>query len=576
MTIDIVIPVLNEERYLRRCLESVLSFEKPPGLNWRIYILDGGSQDRTWEIALEFAARNPEVEVLANPGRIQSCGLNVAIKRGQGDYVLRLDAHAFYPSNYLVLCLETSVRTQADNAGGVIITHPGGNSYGARLVQAITTHQFGVGNAGYRLDALEGPADTVPFGFFKKDVFRRLGYFDERLVRDQDYELNRRIRASGGTIWLNPAIKVHYHNQSTLKAFLKKQFFKEGPYNAYLWYLAPYAVSARHGITGAFALGVCGGAMLSWLTPFISIPFAIVLALYLMMGFVAGVQQAVRFSEWRHVLAVPIGLFLFHICHGLGFLSGVICLLFGTAPVQRIKEPWPGAGRFRAWPFTQAEVPITMIQTHFYSQYIKRWFDCLLSLVGVFLVAAPMIAIAVCIRIVDGSPVLFRQERIGRHGRLFTIFKYRTMTQSRVAGSTITVAGDARVTTLGKWLRRFKLDELPQLFNVLKGEMSFVGPRPDVSGYMDRLNGEAVRLLELRPGITGPASLAFRNEDVLLAQATDPVEFNDRVLFPEKVRLNLEYMKRISFVSDVGYILKTVLLGREAPVSHFAHRNHRA
>jgi lipopolysaccharide/colanic/teichoic acid biosynthesis glycosyltransferase len=217
-----------------------------------------------------------------------------------------------------------------------------------------------------------------------------------------------------------------------------------------------------------------------------------------------------------------------------------------------------------------------MIQTHFYSQYIKRWFDCLLSLVGVFLVAVPMIAIAVCIRIVDGSPVLFRQERIGRHGRLFTIFKYRTMTQSRVAGSTITVAGDARVTTLGKWLRRFKLDELPQLFNVLKGEMSFVGPRPDVSGYMDRLNGEAVRLLELRPGITGPASLAFRNEDVLLAQAADPVEFNDRVLFPEKVRLNLEYMKRISFVSDVGYILKTVLLGREAPVSHFAHRNHRA
>jgi lipopolysaccharide/colanic/teichoic acid biosynthesis glycosyltransferase len=136
------------------------------------------------------------------------------------------------------------------------------------------------------------------------------------------------------------------------------------------------------------------------------------------------------------------------------------------------------------------------------------------------------------------------------------------MTRCLVAGSTITVAGDTRVTALGKWLRRFKLDELPQLFNVLKGEMSFVGPRPDVPGYMDRLKGEAVCLLELRPGITGPASLAFRNEDALLAQAADPVEFNDRVIFPEKVRLNLEYMKSISLVSDVGYILKTLLPGR--------------
>jgi lipopolysaccharide/colanic/teichoic acid biosynthesis glycosyltransferase len=203
-----------------------------------------------------------------------------------------------------------------------------------------------------------------------------------------------------------------------------------------------------------------------------------------------------------------------------------------------------------------------MIQTKLYSRHIKRWFDCVLSLVGLFLVAVPMIAVTICIHLVDGSPVLFRQERIGRHGRPFTIYKYRTMTRCLVAGSTITVAGDTRVTALGKWLRRFKLDELPQLFNVLKGEMSFVGPRPDVPGYMDRLKGEAVCLLELRPGITGPASLAFRNEDALLAQAADPVEFNDRVIFPEKVRLNLEYMKSISLVSDVGYILKTLLPGR--------------
>jgi len=176
-----------------------------------------------------------------------------------------------------------------------------------------------------------------------------------------------------------------------------------------------------------------------------------------------------------------------------------------------------------------------------------------------------VVGIGLLVWLVDGSPVLFRQKRVGQNGELFTIYKFRTMTNRPTAGTSITVAGDARVTAFGKWLRRFKLDELPQLLNVLKGDMSFVGPRPDVPGYLDRLQGEEARLRELRPGITGPASLAFRNEEDLLAEAPDPVAFNDRVLFPEKVRLNLEYMKRISFSSDVGYILKTMLPGHEEP-----------
>jgi glycosyltransferase involved in cell wall biosynthesis len=350
MTVDIIIPVLNEEKFLRQCLVSVFAFEKPEGVNWTVSIVDGGSQDRTGEIAGEFASRHAGVKVLSNPKRIQSSGLNLAIKASAGDYVLRLDAHATYPKDYLRKCVETSVRTQADNVGGVFITYPGGDGYGAQLVQALTTHRFGIGNAEYRLNAPEGAADTVPYGFFKRELFNRLGFFDERLVRNQDYELNRRIRVSGGTIWLNPAIQVHYHNQPTLSAFLKKQLTKEGPYNAYLWYLAPYAVSYRHGITGAFALGVCAGALFSWLTPFIFYPFIIVLAVYGLLGGFAGIQQALRYREWRHTFAVPVGLFLFHFCHGMGVLSGVIHLLLGTASVQREKVPWPGAGRFRAWP----------------------------------------------------------------------------------------------------------------------------------------------------------------------------------------------------------------------------------
>jgi lipopolysaccharide/colanic/teichoic acid biosynthesis glycosyltransferase len=219
----------------------------------------------------------------------------------------------------------------------------------------------------------------------------------------------------------------------------------------------------------------------------------------------------------------------------------------------------------------------TSLPNHgFYRAHGKRWVDLALSAAGLLLAGIPMAAVGLLIRWSDGSPVLFRQQRVGRQGTLFTIYKFRTMTNRPVAGGSITVAGDARVTALGAWLRRFKLDELPQLWNVLKGDMSFVGPRPDVPGYADKLQGNDARVRELRPGITGPASLAFRNEEVLLAQAADPVAFNDRVLFPEKVRLNLAYLDSISLASDIGYIFKTLLPTRAAATPQLLLRPYQA
>jgi lipopolysaccharide/colanic/teichoic acid biosynthesis glycosyltransferase len=195
----------------------------------------------------------------------------------------------------------------------------------------------------------------------------------------------------------------------------------------------------------------------------------------------------------------------------------------------------------------------------FYVQYGKRWFDFLVSLSGLLLLVVPLCLIGVWVWATDGAPILFRQERVGRRGRLFRIYKFRTMDNSARQGTTITDVNDPRITKMGRWLRRFKLDELPQLFNVLKGDMSFVGPRPDVPGYMDKLKGEAVCLLELRPGITGPATLAFRNEEELLARATDPKKYNDEVVFPEKVRLNLEYAKTMSLGKDIHYMLRSII-----------------
>lgn len=188
----------------------------------------------------------------------------------------------------------------------------------------------------------------------------------------------------------------------------------------------------------------------------------------------------------------------------------------------------------------------------------KRIFDFAAALAGIFILAVPLLVLSLAILILEGPPILFCQERVGRAGRPFTIYKLRTMGENAGQGSSISVAGDSRITPLGRWLRRFKLDELPQLWNVLRGDMSLVGPRPDVPGYLDGLKGEAAGLLGLRPGVTGPATLAFRDEEELLATAKDPQAFNDEFIFPEKVRLNLEYMKCVSFKGDLSYILRTI------------------
>ena len=192
---------------------------------------------------------------------------------------------------------------------------------------------------------------------------------------------------------------------------------------------------------------------------------------------------------------------------------------------------------------------------------IKRAFDFVASFSGLVLLSPVMLAVAAAVRLSSPGPVLYVQDRVGRQGRLFRCAKFRTMRVGADAGGSVTTATDSRITPVGRFLRRWKLDELPQLWNVLTGRMSFVGPRPDVPGYADRLHGEDRRILDLRPGITGPATLLFREEERLLALAKDPKAFNDQVIFPEKVRINREYLETASFWRDIGYILATVAPG---------------
>ena len=194
---------------------------------------------------------------------------------------------------------------------------------------------------------------------------------------------------------------------------------------------------------------------------------------------------------------------------------------------------------------------------------IKYLFDRSMALIGLICLWPVLLVVAILIKVkMPGGPVLFTQHRIGKDGKLFTMYKFRSMTMSH-SGSSISVAGESRITPLGAVLREYKLDELPELWNVLIGDMSFVGPRPDVPGYADSLQGEDRLILKLRPGITGPASLKYANEEEILATVNDPIKYNDEIIFPDKVRINLNYYYHHTFLGDIKLIFQTIFRSYE-------------
>ena len=204
---------------------------------------------------------------------------------------------------------------------------------------------------------------------------------------------------------------------------------------------------------------------------------------------------------------------------------------------------------------------------------LKRLFDIIASFLGLLLLWPVLLVVAILIKVkMPGGPALFCQQRVGKDGKLFTCHKFRSMTVKH-SGSTVSVAGDSRITPLGATLRHYKLDELPGLWDVLVGNMSFVGPRPDVPGYADKLEGDDRVVLKLRPGITGPATLKYRLEDEMISEYVVKMqaegdlrpmqdiatEYNDNVIYPDKVRLNKYYYHHYSFVKDIQMIFATVL-----------------
>lgn len=346
--LSVIIPARNEFRFIDGCLRSVFAADPVAG-GLEVLVVDGMSEDGTRELLADWGRRHANLRVLDNPSRIVPAAMNIGIRAARGRWIARIDAHAEYPADYFARCLAAAMNSEADNVGGGVETLCKDGTLQARLVQALTTHRFGVGNSGFRVGAREGEADTVVFGCYRREVFDRIGFYDERLARNQDYELNCRLRKAGGRVWFDPKIRARYFNQSSLRGLLG-QAFGTGQWNPWMWSVAPYSLAWRHAIPLAFVTALLGTLLAAVFTPVLGLSLlALLLISYFAIACLAAAQQSLRYGAAVLPL-LPAAFFLYHVAYGLGGLVGICRLGLGQAPVQRAREPWPGAGSAGSWP----------------------------------------------------------------------------------------------------------------------------------------------------------------------------------------------------------------------------------
>ena len=248
--ISVILPVRNEERYIAACVDSIFS-QDYPAEKMEVIFVDGRSEDRTVEMLHAMQKNHPQIVVLDNPNRTVPYAMNIGIAHSSAPVIVRLDAHAEYPADYIRLSVETLLTQDCDNAGGVFETH--GRGFMGEAIAEMLKTPLGVGNATYRLTTEDGYVDTVPFGCFKRELFERIGGFDERMTRNQDNELNFRIRKNGGKIYLNHNIRVQYYCRDTMRGIMKMGYMN-GKWNVITMTLVPGSMGVRHFVPLAFVL----------------------------------------------------------------------------------------------------------------------------------------------------------------------------------------------------------------------------------------------------------------------------------------------------------------------------------
>jgi glycosyltransferase involved in cell wall biosynthesis len=323
-TVSLIAPCRNEKAFIEKAIKTILHNDYPEELI-ELLVVDGMSTDGTREVIRKMAEQDDRIKLLDNPQKIVPAAMNIGIRASRGEYIIRIDCHSTFAPDYISKCIEVSQRTCADNVGGYIETLPGADTAVAAAIAKATSNRFGIGNSLFRLNGSEREVDTVPFGTFRRELFDRIGLYDQRLVRNQDIELNARIRKAGGRVIISPEIKLGYYNRATYCG-LWQQSFNNALWNPYTLLLAGRGPSIRHFVPLIFILGLAiliVGAFFFWFVKWILLGyvlFYLVVACYFSIQSTRQTNVSAFLVLWSFVTL--------HTAYGLGTLWSIITMPF--------------------------------------------------------------------------------------------------------------------------------------------------------------------------------------------------------------------------------------------------------
>lgn len=323
-TVSIIIPCLNEEKTIRRVLQALYDQQFPRD-QMEVVIADGGSNDHTLMVIDEFRTQHADLEirVVENPQKQIPVALNLAIRAAQGEIIIRMDGHSLPALNYVVTCVNDLLAKKGDNVGGRWEIIPGAETWMARGISAAAAHPLGVGNVRYRISGEAGPVDTVPFGCYYRSLFDRVGYFDESLLTNEDYELNTRIREMGGIVWFDPDIVCQYYSRSTLFD-LARQYWRYGFWKARMVKRYPSSIKLRQLLPPLFVAGLVFLLVSGLFSHYFLIAFFAVFFLYMGIIVIASIPEVRKRNDLSLIAGMPLAILTMHITWGSGFIISLL------------------------------------------------------------------------------------------------------------------------------------------------------------------------------------------------------------------------------------------------------------
>lgn len=326
--VSVIIPCRNEEKYIGKCLDSIISQNWPKD-RIEVLAIDGASEDKTRKIIEDYSKKYQFIKLLENPKKYTSFGLNIGIKAAKGEIIIRMDCHATYEKNYISKCIKYLNEYKVDNVGGFMITVSRNDTLLGKTIATVLSHRFGVGNAVFRTGA-KNPilVDTVFGGCYRKEIFEKIGYFNENLPRGQDMDFNLRLRKSGGKILLVPEIKSFYYARSDFESFWHHSFM-DGKELIYPLKFGVVIFSWRHLIPLAFVSSLIVFGLLAFFSLKFLWLFLVFLSLYLLINLYFSAKIYFTKKDFRYLFLAPITFATLHIGYGIGSVYGLL-KLFGS------------------------------------------------------------------------------------------------------------------------------------------------------------------------------------------------------------------------------------------------------